>query len=296
MADIYQLPDGNSNSVPAWYPALNNGGLGANGWGGGILGFLLGLVFGNGGFGGWGGNGNGQAQNFLMEAINNNGERSTAAIQALASTLNQDFNLVNSSVQTIQGALATLSAQHGLTGQQIINAIQAGNASLGTQFQQMCCNNQLAMTKGFGDVQLGLQAMGSEDRLAICQQTNTLVNGANANTQAILAKIDAVEDSRKDREIAALTAKISQLESQNYMASVAQSAVTPVINQLQGIRAEVDAIKRCQPQMITLPNNSMTAVPTLWANAFADNIVDKLSTAINNTVNGTTTTTPTTQG
>lgn len=81
---------------------MNNNGFGANGWGGGILGFLLGLVFGNGGFGNgfMGGNG-GQASNFLMEAINNNGERSTAATQALATTLNQDFNLVNSSVQAI---------------------------------------------------------------------------------------------------------------------------------------------------------------------------------------------------
>ena len=38
----------NQASVPAWM-AMNNGGLfGNNGWGGGILGFLLGLFFGNG--------------------------------------------------------------------------------------------------------------------------------------------------------------------------------------------------------------------------------------------------------
>ena len=70
---------------------MNNNGLGGNGWGGGILGFLLGLVFGNGGFGGfgnYGGGANAQAQNFLMEAINHNGERSTAAVQALSSTIN----------------------------------------------------------------------------------------------------------------------------------------------------------------------------------------------------------------
>lgn len=240
MSEIYQLRD-NENTVPAWFPAMNNNGFGANGWGGGILGFLLGLVFGNGGFGNgfMGGNG-GQASNFLMEAINNNGERSTAATQALATTLNQDFNLVNSSVQAIQGALSTLSAQHGLTGQQIINAIQSGNASLGAQFQQMCCNNQLALTKGFGDVQLSLNAMGAEDRLAICQQTNTLTNGATANTQAILAKIDSVEDSRKDREIAALTAKVTQLESQNFMTVSLQTAIAPIIAQLTNIQTSLN--------------------------------------------------------
>ena len=96
--------------MPAWYPALNNGGFGGNGWGGGILGFLLGLVFGNGGFGGFGGGNNAQASNFLMEALHSNGERNATAIQGLATTLGQDFNLVNQSVQTIQTALSNLTA------------------------------------------------------------------------------------------------------------------------------------------------------------------------------------------
>ena len=39
---------------------------------------------------------------------------------------------------------------------------------------------------------------------------------------------------------------------------------------------EVAAIKRCQPPTITLPNNSMTAVPSIWANAVADNLVDRI--------------------
>lgn len=46
---IVYTPENNGGSVPAWM-AANNGGLfgGNNGWGGGILGFLLGLFFGNG--------------------------------------------------------------------------------------------------------------------------------------------------------------------------------------------------------------------------------------------------------
>lgn len=42
---VFSTPEG-SNSVPAWM-AMNNNGLfgGNNGWGGGILGFLLGLFF-----------------------------------------------------------------------------------------------------------------------------------------------------------------------------------------------------------------------------------------------------------
>ena len=40
MAEIYQLPDNSGNNqVPAWLPYLNsnNGLLGGNGWGGGVL-------------------------------------------------------------------------------------------------------------------------------------------------------------------------------------------------------------------------------------------------------------------
>ena len=45
------------DQVPAWlaYGNNNNGWFGGNGLAGGALGFLLGLVFGNGGFGNWGG-------------------------------------------------------------------------------------------------------------------------------------------------------------------------------------------------------------------------------------------------
>ena len=46
---VVYTPENNGGTVPAWM-AMNNGGLfgGNNGWGGGILGFFLGLLFGNG--------------------------------------------------------------------------------------------------------------------------------------------------------------------------------------------------------------------------------------------------------
>lgn len=89
MADtkVFSFPD-NGN---------NGGGLfgGSSGWGGGILGFLLGLMFGNGGWGGfgnWGGNNNGGAgflsnqinndngRDLLMQAITSQGEQSRQAM------------------------------------------------------------------------------------------------------------------------------------------------------------------------------------------------------------------------
>lgn len=106
----------------------NNGGL-LGGWGGGILGFLLGLMFGNGGFGngifGGGNNGgtaylgnmisNDNGRDLLMQAITNNGEMSRQAIAQLATVLNQDFNQVNGAIQTINNSLCNIANQQGMT-------------------------------------------------------------------------------------------------------------------------------------------------------------------------------------
>lgn len=272
----------------------NNGGL-LGGWGGGILGFLLGLMFGNGGFGngifGGGNNGgtaylgnmisNDNGRDLLMQAITNNGEMSRQAIAQLATVLNQDFNQVNGAIQTINNSLCNIANQQGMTTLQVINAIQNGNTGLASQLCNCCCEMRQQLAQN-----------AAADQLAICQQTNSLQNTANANTLSILNKIDAVEDSRKDREIDALTAKVAKLESQNFTTAALQQAVAPMIAQLSNLSSEVEAIKRCQPATITLPNNVYTAVPTLIANAGADFIASYWANRTSQATSGTTTTTP----
>lgn len=273
----------------------NNGGFGLGGWGGGILGFILGILLGNNGFfggnGGFGGgNGAGTAylgnminndngRDLIMQAITTNGEMSRLAVSQLATTLNQDFNQVNSAIQTISSSLCNIANQQGLSTLQVVNAIQSGNTALGNQLCQCCC-----------DMRQQLAQNAAADQLAICQQTNTLQNGANANTLSILNKIDAVEDSRKDREITALTAKIAQLESQNFTTGALQQAVAPILGQLANLSNDVESIKRCQPATITLPNNVYTAVPTLLANAGADFIASYWANRTSQATSGSTTT------
>lgn len=273
----------------------NNGGFSLGGWGGGILGFILGILLGNNGFfggnGGFGGgNGAGTAylgnminndngRDLIMQAITTNGEMSRLAVSQLATTLNQDFNQVNSAIQTISSSLCNIANQQGLSTLQVVNAIQSGNTALGNQLCQCCC-----------DMRQQLAQNAAADQLAICQQTNTLQNGANANTLSILNKIDAVEDSRKDREITALTAKIAQLESQNFTTGALQQAVAPILGQLANLSNDVESIKRCQPATITLPNNVYTAVPTLIANAGADFIASYWANRTSQATSGSTTT------
>lgn len=271
---VVYTPDQNGvGSVPAWL-AMNNGGFGngLGGWGGGILGFFLGLLFGNG-WGGFGGFGNGfgggagagflsnqlnndSGRELLMNAINSNGEASRAAISALASSLGQDFNLVNSAVQTLQSGLSSLALQQAVSVPQIINSIQSGNASLASQLAQCCCEN----------------------RLATCQQTNTLstaISGASQRNVDAIADLkttmvkefcDARERDMQadiDRKAELITQLRGQIDNANQTA-----AITGYINSLVSpIAKEVDDIK-CK-----MPNT----VPVTWPNLAAVNTTPYVS-------------------
>lgn len=208
---VYTPENNNGGSVPAWMLAQNNGGLfgGNNGWGGGILGFLLGLFFGNGwggfgGFGGgWGGNNGGagflsnqinndSGRELLMNAINSQGEASRAAVQNLATMMGQDFNLVNGAVQTLQGALSSLALQQAVSVPQIINSIQSGNSAIASQLCQCCCENRLLVTQ-----------QGYESQIATLNQTNQLGAQADRNTNAIIGAINAQTVAMNDQFCAA---------------------------------------------------------------------------------------------
>lgn len=317
MAEIYQIPEGNNGStdastlLTASLLSGNNGGLfGGNGLGGGILGFLIGMLFprlfGNGGlFGnnsnGLVGSGNGagtaylgnmisndNGRDLLMQAITNSGDRSTTAVGQLATSLGQDFNLINSAIQTISTSINQIANQQGINALQVINAIQSGNASLSSQFAQCCCQNQMAIMEqtnalqnglntGFNGVQVGLNgvnqaiaAKSAADQLSTCQQTYALTDTMNKNYLALDNKIDAMESSRKDREITALTAKVAQLESQNFTTGVIAQAIAPVNAQLASIRADVDSVKCKLPNTVTLPYSGLSVVPTWQAQVAYD--------------------------
>lgn len=272
---VVYTPENGSN-VPAWM-AMNNGGLfGNNGWGGGILGFFLGLLFGNGwggfgnGFGGWGGNSgagflsnqlnNDSGRELLMNAINSNGEASRAAIAALASSLGQDFNLVNSAVQTLQSGLSALALQQAVSVPQIINSIQAGNSSLMSKLCECCCENRLLTTQ-----------QGYEAQLRTLEQTNQLGSQADRNTRAVTDAIatqsvminDKFCDLEKREMQGTITRQaetISQLRGQIDNANQT-AAITGYINSLVSpIAKEVDDIKCKLPNTVSVTYPNLAAV------------------------------------
>ena len=322
MAEIYQLPENGSNNgsnIPFSIP-IGFGGYG-NGFGSGLGGFnsiadLFGLAiiasmfgWGNGGFGGgfgnWGGNAgqlgflsnqlnNDSGRELIMNAITNQGEASRTAIQTLSTMLGQDFNLVNAGIQSAQNTLNQIANTQGMSTLQMINAVQAGDANLASTIQKCCCDNQLATCQQTNTLQNAINGVGQQvaskaaaDQLAMCQQTYALTDTMNRNYIALDNKIDALESSRKDREITSLTAQVAKLESQNFTAGIVQQAVAPINAQLAGLANEVDDIKCKLPSTVNVqyPNLvALNATPYVsggfygqgwngWGNGFGNNIV-----------------------
>lgn len=293
-------------TVPAWM-AMNNGGFG--GFNGNTIGDLIGLAIvasifgwnGGNGFGGFGNNGgagflsnqinNDTGRELIMQAITSSGEQSRQAISTLSTMLGQDFNLVNTSIQGIQSVLNNMAIQNATTPLQIINAIQQGDSNLSAQFQNCCCENRLAICQqtnalqtSISGVNENISATRAAQQLADCQQTYALTETMNRNYSLLDNKIDALESSRKDREITALTAQVAKLESQNLTAGIVQQAVAPLNAAINGIAREVDDIKCKLPNTINVEYPQVSVVNTtpymggyygngFFGNGFGGNIV-----------------------
>ena len=256
-----------------------NGFGGQDGWWSIIWLVVIASIFGwnNGGglFGGFGGRGGlgslpaelsgNSGRELLMQAIQGNAN----AIAQLASSFNCSNQQVQSALCNIQGLIQGVGNQVGLTGTQIINAMQSGNQTILTQLADCCCKTQTA-----------IERQGYESRLATCEQTNTLVNtanqnalalrdGATANTQAILAKLDAMQTQALQDKIAALTAEKATLQGEisqrNQNATILNNVgqqIAPLAAALQALQSDVDGIK-CK-----MPNT----VPVQWPNIVGVNV------------------------
>ena len=162
------------------------GGFGGGMWNNPIWAIVFLAALQNGGLFGFGGNRGGQGlqdveiqsqlsaireqlstnQNtgLLMDAIKGNG----AAVGQLASSINCDFNAVQTAINTVQSAICNVGSKVDMDTLQTINAINSGNAALTSQLSECCCNIRDAITR-----------QGYENQLATVNQTNTLQNALN---------------------------------------------------------------------------------------------------------------------
>ena len=265
----YVFGNDSANSLPLAYAlngnGWNNGGYGLGGWGGGIVGFLLGLAFGGfgngfGGFGGFGGNGLGGLVNsdsnrdVVLQAING----TDADVRQLASTLGMNYETISQGITDARLALANVGSQIGMSGLQVQNAILSGDASIVAKLQECCCENRLLTTE-----------QGYQAQIRTIEQTNTLGSQADRNTAALTSAINAFHNDMtrefcevREREMsnkidtltAANTALRNQIDNANQTAAVAAM--------LAPIQKEVSDIRAAQPATTTVTYPQLTAVPS----------------------------------
>lgn len=281
---VFMFPDNfggagaNPSAVdPNLLLAMQNGGFGGNGnW---IWMFFLFLLYGRNGWG-WNGGDNGAAgvanndagRELLMQAINGNRE----AIGQLSTMLNCKFDDVNAAICGLGSKIDQVGAQVGMTSVQVINAVQSGNAQLGYQLAQCCCElkTQLAScccdiqrdiatsisatTRGFADVGYALRDQTCNLEKAIQASTNQILEGQRAaEMREMQDKLDMLREKNSQQAVvinnAQQTATFGQMITQ---------ATQPIYAAVNGLQDDVNKIKCKLPETVTLPYSCATAVPT----------------------------------
>ena len=293
---IFGEPSGGAGSgnglLASILPSLQNRGIdtgylmGLMGGNGGFFGnnggfqdiialIVIAAIFGNGNFG-FGGNNNqgaNEGREMIMQTLNRNG----VDIAALAQAVNTSSDQILAGINSVSQAICGLGNQMGQNTNSILTAIMQGNNALTSQICSCCCDmKQLVTTQGY------------ENQLAMCNQTNTLVNtanqntlslrdGATANTNAILAKLDAIQNQALQDKIASLTAEkatltaeISQRNQNATILSAVGQQIAPLAAGLQALQSDVDGIKCKLPNTVPVqyPNIVGVNVDTYRAAAY----------------------------
>ena len=215
---------------------MNNNRNGFDGFGAWWI--IILLIFGWGGFGnGFGGgfNGRGTAQgladlgnlvnndvgrDLIMQAIQGN----ATAISQLASTVHCDVNSLNSAIQNLNTQIGTL----GLGQRDIIAAMQNGNATIMSKLCDCCCENRLAVCQQTNTIQsaintvnTGMERGFSETNYAFAEQTCQLKSEINALKQYVGDQFCALKERESQREIQNLRDQV-----QAFQLSASQQAQT----------------------------------------------------------------------
>lgn len=263
------------------YPLMRNGFWGNNGFGGdnGNLGSLGNLV------------NNDAGRELLMQGINGN----ASAIRDLAGMFNTSTDLIQQAICGVNNSITQLSGQVGMSGQQVINSIQLGNQSLAAQLAQCCCDlrtavttgnyeNQIAtlqqtqtlsgetrnvgerITQGFCDTAYAFRDQTCQLNSAIKDSTQAVKDTTNAQTTAIIAKLDGMQrDALMDkieaqREMISTLKTNSNIKDQNWATQqMIGAAVAP-------IAAQLAEIKCAQPNTVTVPYYPFTLQPNCGCN------------------------------
>lgn len=268
------MQNANKGFDPAALMAMMNNGNGMFGGNGGWWWIFIIVLFWM--WGGWGGNGFGRGNqaetnsdfarlaamgnvnnntDLLMQAINGNKD----AINTLSTNLNCDVKSIDNALCSIQNAIGKVGGEVGFSAERVINAVNAGDCNVIKAISDCCCTTQ----RSIDSVNLNLTQMNADNRLSICQQTNTLQNAItsgfntlsneNATRFNILgAKIDAqtqiINDKFCQLEMREMQNKIDTLrDEKNALQSSAllQQQTSNIVSQIRP--CPVPAYLTCNP-------------------------------------------------
>lgn len=191
----------------------------------------------------------------LMQAINGNKE----AINTLSTNLNCDVKSIDNALCSIQNAIGKVGGEVGFSAERVINAVNAGDCNVIKAISDCCCTTQ----RSIDSVNLNLTQMNADNRLSICQQTNTLQNAItsgfntlsseNATRFNILgAKIDAqtqiINDKFCQLEMREMQNKIDALRDEKnalQTSAITQQQTQNIVNQIRP--CPVPAYLTCNP-------------------------------------------------
>lgn len=168
---------------------------------------VIAAIFGNGNGNGifGGGNNNSTEREMLMSAIERNG----VDIGQLASTLNCSIGKVDAAIGQIATQICNLAGQQGLSFQQVINAIQAGNCAITNQIASCCCDlkqaigqTNVALERGFSSVAYETQRQTCDIEKAIASSTNQILEGQRAaEMRDMQDKLDALREKNAQQAV-----------------------------------------------------------------------------------------------
>ena len=223
----------------------------------------------------------------LMAAIQGNGN----AIQEAATRIGCDFNALNSAVQGISSSIGALGSQLGFSSERIINAVNQGDCGVIQALKDCCCETQKSLLAqsyenkiAIGDatakvkdtvnyvglqVEKGFSDASYQTQSQTCALQGTIRDTGTANTNAIIAKLDAMQNQQLLDKIDALREKNSEqavvINNAQQTATFSQmlnSYTAPIAAAVNSLQTELAGVKCSLPETVTLPYSCATAIPT----------------------------------
>lgn len=284
---VYQFGETGNSSLNALLPFLqqrgidpaylygimgnNNGGFFGNNALEGIIALIVvAAIFGNGnfGFGGFGGNGGGAiAGSTERELLANMIQRNGVDLSQLSQSINCSSDRLYDAIGQVSTQLCNFAGQNGLSFQQVINSIQAGNSALSTQICNCCCEITRAIAdsnylteRGFCNTNQILSQGFSSVAYETQRQTCDIEKAIAGSTAQLTARLDAMEKTSLLDKLDALREKNStlttqlNLEHQNqYTAGVVAQSVAPINAALTDLSKRLADIECNQPEVAKIP-------------------------------------------